>query len=116
MRRCRAIPPEAIVHTQLEGMLVFPEPGSDDVGGAAGEGGVAEIVVHVFAFDGPVRCEDVFETAADSVTVAMRAIDRKAHRNATSTGADTDAIAPGVTALGVNQRRTPSVTDPASCR
>src|ERR1700733_5333712 len=112
MRRGRAIPAEAIVHTQLEGMLVFPEPGSDDVGGATGEGGVAEIIVHIFAFDGPVWCEHVFETAADGVTVAMRTIDRKAHRNATSTRADTDAIAPGVTALGVNQRRTSTVANP----
>src|ERR1700722_4774386 len=97
-------------------MLVFPEPGSDDVGGSTGERGAAEIVIHVFALNRPVWCEHVFETAADGVTVAMRTIDRKAHRNATSTRADTDAIAPGVTALGVNQRRTPSVTNPASHR
>src|ERR1700739_3223941 len=116
MRRHRATPAEAIVHAQLEGMLVFPEPGANNLGGATGEGGVAEIVIHVFAFDGPVRRKHVFETAADGVTVAMPAIDRKGHRYATNTGADTDAIAPGETALGVEQRRTPSVADPAGRR
>lgn len=36
---------EAVVYTQLDGMLVIPETGADDRSGAAGEGGVAENVI-----------------------------------------------------------------------
>src|SRR5260370_22337719 len=112
----RATPAEAVVHADLDGMLVVPEPGADDWSGAAGEGGAAEVVILVFGLGGPVRREHVFETSADGVAVLARAVGGKCCGHAGDTDADIVVVAPRVAALGVEQRRTPSVAEPAGGR
>src|SRR5437879_4346979 len=44
-RGSRATPAETIVHADLDGVLVVPEPGADDRGGSTGESGAAEVVI-----------------------------------------------------------------------
>src|SRR3979411_3407093 len=112
----RATPAEAVVHTDLDGMLVVAEAGPDDVGRPGGKGGVAEVVILVFGLGGPVRREHVFETGADGVAVLARAVGSKGCGYAGDTDADIVVVAPGVAALGVEQCRTPSVADPAGGR
>src|SRR5258706_9727409 len=108
-RTDRAAPPEAIVHADLDGMLVVPEVGADDRGRSTGKRRCAEIVVLVFGLGGPVRGEHVFETGADSVAVLVGAIGGKRGRYAADGDADIVVVAPGVAALGVDQPRAPSV-------
>src|SRR5258705_1244623 len=115
-RTDRTTPAEAIVHADLDGMLVVAEAGADDLGGSAGESGVAEVVVLVFGLGGPVRGEHVFETGADGITVLVGAIGGKGGRHAGDTDTDIVVVAPGIAALGVEQRRTPSVAEPAGDR
>src|ERR1700722_14331657 len=112
----RAAPAEAIVHADLDGMLVIAEPGADDVGGTTGEGSAAEIVILVFDLGGPAWREHVFQTGADGIAVPVASIGREGHGCTAHTSADIVVIAPGVTALGVEQRRAPSVAEPAGDR
>src|SRR5882757_5347870 len=107
----RATPVEAIVDAGLNRMLVVAEAGSNEDGRAAGyEGGAAEVVILVFNLGGPARREHVFEAGADSVAVTMVAVGGENQRRASSGGhVDVVAVLPGITALGVKQRRTPGV-------
>src|SRR4051794_33788292 len=52
-RGCRTAPAEAVVHTDLDGMLVLPAANADDVGRSGGKGGAAEIVVLVLGLGRP---------------------------------------------------------------
>src|SRR3984893_7353140 len=97
-------------------MLVVPETGADAGRGPAGEGGAAEIVILVFGLGGPVRREHVFETGADGVAVLVGGIGGKRRRHAGDSDADIGIVAPGITALGVEQRRSPGVADPSGDR
>src|SRR5258705_839176 len=115
-RTDRTTPAEAIVHADLDGMLVVAEAGANDLGRSAGESGVAEVVVLVFGLGGPVRREHVFETGTDGKTVLVGAIGGKRGRYAGDTDADIVVVAPGIAALGVKQRRTPRVAEPAGNR
>src|SRR6266446_536698 len=115
-RTDRATPPDAIVHADLDGMLVVPEMGANDRGRSAGESGIAEVVVLVFGLGGPVRREHVFETAADGVAVLVTAIGREGGRYAADGDSDIVVVAPGIAALGVEQRRAPSIAEPAGGR
>src|SRR5882724_11487214 len=112
----RAAPAEAIVYAQLDGMFVIPEAGADDRGGPGGKGGVAEIVKLVLAFDGPVRREQVFEAGTHGITIPLIAAGRESRRKATNANADIVVAAPGVAALGVEQRRAEGVAKPGRGR
>src|ERR1700688_3885462 len=112
----RATPAEAVVHADLDGVLVVPEAGADDRRGATGEGGAAEIVVLVFGLGGPVRCKHVFEAGADGIAVRVISVGGKRRRRTGNGHAEIVVVAPGVTALGVEQRRAPSVAEPAGDR
>src|SRR4029077_5819758 len=103
-------------HPELDGMLVVPEAIADDRRGPGGDGRAAEVVILVFAFDGPVWCEHVFQAGADRITVAAIADSRKGHRRAADTHTDVVVAAPGVTALGVEQCRAPGVAEPTGDR
>src|SRR5205807_10651949 len=97
-------------------MFVVAEAGADDLGGSAGESGVAEVIVLVLGLGGPVRREHVFETGADGVAVFVPSVGGEGNWRAADVDADVVIVAPGVTALGVKQRRTPGVADPAGNR
>src|SRR5712691_1646722 len=113
----RATPVEAIVDASLNRMLVIAEAGSNEDGRAAGqEGGAAEVVILVFNLGGPAGREHVFEASADGVAVTMVAVGGESRRHASGGHADVVAVLPGITALGVKQRRTPGVADPAGDR
>src|SRR4029077_1122381 len=114
--RERTAPAKPVVHTNLDGVLVVPEFGADDVGGAGGESGVAEVVILVLSLGRPVRREHVFQTAADGIAVLLVAAGGEGGRQAGNGDADIVVAAPGVTAFGVEQRRTPSVAQPAGYR
>src|ERR1700694_2738542 len=92
-------------------MLVVAKPGTDEGSRACRERGVAEIVVLVFDFGGPARREHVFETAADGAASAVGAIGRESRRHAAHGYVEVVAVLPGKTALGVKQRRAPSVAE-----
>src|SRR4029077_7052836 len=109
-------PAEAIIDAELDRMLVVPQTATEELGGSGGESGVAEIVVLVLAFDGPVRREHVFETGADGPAVAMIGIGREGHRRAADTDTDIVSAAPGVAALGIEQGRTKSVSETSGDR
>src|SRR5262249_17842752 len=112
----RPTPAEAIVHADLDSMLVVAEALADNRGRTAGEGGVAEIVVLVFGLGRPVRCEHVFETGADGPAVLVIAVGGEGDRGTGDANPDIGVVQPGVTALGVQQSRTPSVADAAGDR
>src|SRR5882762_9540784 len=57
----RATPAEAVVDTDLGGVLVVAETGADDIGRSGREGRIAEIVILVLGLGGPVRRKHVFE-------------------------------------------------------
>src|SRR3954452_20667615 len=106
----RTAPAEAVVHTHLDGMFVLPAADADDVSGAGGEGGAAEIIVLVLGLGRPVRREHVLEAGADGVAVLAVPAGGKGRGHAGDVDPEA-AIAPGVTALGVEQRRPPGVTE-----
>src|SRR3979411_797826 len=97
-------------------MLVFAESRADEDSGAGGEGGVAEIVVLVFDFGGPVRREHVFQAGADGVAVTSVAIGGESHRRAADAYAEVVTIPPRITTLGVKQRRAPGVAEATGAR
>src|SRR3974390_3152407 len=109
----RAPPAERIVHTALDGVIVVAETRADNRRGTAGEGGVAEVVVLIFGLGRPVRGEHVFETRADGPAVLLVAGCRKADRGACRRDGDIRVVAPGITALGIDQPRPPRVADAA---
>src|SRR6186713_542815 len=111
-RGCRTAPSETIVHTNLDGMLVLPTPDAHDIDRAGGDRRAAKVVVLVLGLGRPARREHVFEAGADGVAVLAVAGGCKALRHAGDVDAEA-AVTPGVTALGVDQRRTPSVADAA---
>src|SRR6266481_708299 len=111
-----ATPAEAIVYADLDAMLVVPEVGAHDRGRSTGERRGAEVVVLVFGLGGPVRREHVFKTGADGVAVFVGAIGSKPGRYAGNADANIVAVAPGVAALGVQQRRAPGIAEPTSGR
>src|SRR6195256_2925180 len=113
----RATPVEAIVDASLNRMLVVAEAGSKEDGGAGGnKGGAAEVVILVFNLGGPARGEHVFEAGANGVAVTMIAIGGESHRHAARGYVEVVTVLPGITALGVKQRRTPGVAEPAGDR
>src|SRR4051812_37075617 len=112
----RATPAKPVVHADLDRVFVVPEAAAGDVGRGSREVGLAEIVILVLGLGRPVGREHVFETAADRIAVLVVAVGSEARRDAAHGDANTVAVAPGVAALGVEQRRTPGVADPASHR
>src|SRR5690242_1912921 len=102
-----ATPAKPVVHASFDGVLVVAEAAAGNVGRPRREGGVAEIVVLVFGLGRPVRGEHVFEAAADRVAVLAVAAGGEGRRHAGHRDPDIVAVAPGVTTLGVEQRRTP---------
>src|ERR1700761_5896795 len=105
-----------IVQAGLDGVLVVAETRSDDLGWPAREGGVAEIVILVLDIGRPVRREHVFETGADRVAVTVVAVGGEVRRRASEADSDIRIVAPGIAALGVQQRRTPRVAEAAGHR
>src|SRR4051812_41483250 len=97
-------------------MLVVPEAGADDRSRSGRKAGAAEIVILVFGLGGPVRGEHVFQTGADRIAVLAVAVGSKGRRGAADGDADIAGVAPGVTALAVQQRRTPGIAEPAGDR
>src|SRR6266702_7772704 len=114
-RGCRTAPAEAVVHTDLDGMLVLPATDADHVGRTGGDGRAAEVVILVFGLGRPVRREHVFEAGADGVAVLAVAGGGEGLRHAGDVDAEA-TVAPGVTTLGVEQRRAPGVADAAGHR
>src|SRR5947209_5476717 len=112
----RSTPTEPVVHADLCGVFVVAEAAAGDVGRACRKGGVAEIVILVLGLGRPVRGEHVFEAAADGVAVLVAAVGREARRHTSHRHPEIVAVAPSVTALGVEQRRTPGVAEPAGHR
>src|SRR6201989_2416707 len=112
----RATPAKAVVDAGLDGVLVIPEAGADDISRTAGEGVATKVVILVLDLGRPVRREHVFETGADGVAILVVAVRAECHRNAAAGRGNIRVVAPGVAALGVQQRRTPSVAKPAGDR
>jgi hypothetical protein len=106
---------EAVVNTDLEGVLVEAEVAERHQRPRADEVGAAEIVIHVLALGRPVRGEHVFEAGADSVAVAMVAIEDEGDRD-TGEGQRVAVVGIGVTAFDVDQARTPGVAEAAGDR
>src|SRR5947209_6747897 len=79
------------------------------------EPAVAEVVVLVFDLGRPVRGEHVFQTAADGPTIAVAAVEGE-HRRRAGEGQVVVDVSPRVTALDVEQRRTPGVAGPRGGR
>src|SRR5260370_14061345 len=98
----RATPAEAVVHADLDGVLVLPKPGADDRGRPTGEGGIAEVVILVLGLGGPVRREHVFEAGADGVAVLAGAVGGEGRGYAGDTDADIGVVAPVLAALAVD--------------
>src|SRR5947209_7959650 len=96
-------------------MLVLPAANTDDIGWAGGKGRAAEIVVLVLGLGRPVRREHIFKASADGVAVLAVAGRGDGLRHAGDVDAET-AVAPRVTTLGIDQRRTPGVADAAGHR
>src|SRR3954465_2387355 len=109
-RGCRTTPAEAVVHADLDGMLVLPAADADDVDRTGGNRRAAEVVILVLGLGRPVRREHVFEASTNGIAVLAVAGGGEGLRDAGDIDAKT-AIAPGVTALGVEQRRSPGVAD-----
>src|ERR1700722_5061144 len=59
LRGSRAAPTEAVVQAGLDRVLVVVESGPHDLGGTAGKGAAAEIIILVFHFGGPVLGEHI---------------------------------------------------------
>src|SRR5260221_8959588 len=68
-RGCRTAPAEAVVHTDLDGMLVLAAADADHVGRTGGDGRAAEVVILVFGLGRPARREHVFEAGADGIAI-----------------------------------------------
>src|SRR5580704_229068 len=111
----RPTPAEAIVHAHLDGVLVVAEARAGNRG-RAGEGGVAEIVVLVLGLGRPVRREHVFEAGADGPAVLVGAVGGEGDRSTGDANPDIGIVAPGVTALGVEQSGAPGVAGAAGDR
>src|SRR5215831_11721210 len=99
----RPAPAEAIVHADLDGVIVVAKARADDLGRAAGEGGVAEIIVLVFGLRRPVRGEHVFKAGTDGPAILMVGVGGEGDRGTCDGDADVRVVAPGVAALGVEQ-------------
>src|SRR5439155_11192397 len=96
--------------------LVVAEAGAERVGGASRNRGVAEIVILVLGLGRPVRGEQIFEARADGVAVLAVARGGEGGRYTADGHADIVAVTPGVTTLGVEQRRAPGVAEAAGHR
>src|SRR5882757_10669569 len=112
----RATPAKPVVHADLDGVFVVPEAPAGDIRRGGDEGGIAEIVILLFGLGRPVGRKHVFEASADRVAVLVIAIGGEGLGRAGNRHADVVAVTPGVTALGVKQRRTPGVADPTGHR
>src|SRR5271165_4917260 len=75
-------PTEAVVHSDLHGMIVVAVAGANDRRRTAGETSAAEIVVLVFRFGRPVRREHVFKAGTDGPAVLVVAVGREGDRRA----------------------------------
>src|SRR3954471_1706092 len=116
LRNHRATAPiETIVDAGLDGVLVVVERTERREGSRRHERAVAEIVVLILELGRPARGEHVFQTAADGVAVLVVMIEGERHRR-TREGQPVVGVGPGITALDVQQRRTPGVADPGGRR
>src|SRR3954467_11200056 len=109
-RGCRTAPAEAIVHADLDGMLVLPAADTDNVDRTRGDRRAAEVVILVLGLGRPIRREHVFEASANGIAVLAVAGGGEGLRDAGDIDAKA-AVAPGITALGVEQRRSPGVAE-----
>src|SRR5262245_35771344 len=113
--RARATEVEAVVDTDLHGVLVIAEAAERRQRRRRHEPAVAEVVVLVLDLARPVLGEHVFETGADGVAVAMAAVEREELRDAAEDECLV-VVGKGVTTLHVEQSRTPGVADAAGHR
>jgi hypothetical protein len=82
IRDHRAAPVEPIVQANLHDMVVGAEVAKRSKRGCEREAAVAEVVILVLDLARPVRCEQVFETGADRVTVGVTAAKGEGDGNA----------------------------------
>src|SRR5215471_20697992 len=113
--RARATEVEAVVDTDLHGVLVIAEAAERRQRHRRHEPCVAEVVVLVLDLARPVLREHVFEAGANGVAVAMAAVEREGLRNARENQVLV-VVSKGVTTLHVEQSRTPGVADAAGHR
>src|SRR3569623_1891510 len=100
MRADRSAPVEAIVQTDFDSLLFVADTGIKPA--VKGEVATSEVVVLIFDQARPVLGEHIFQTAADGVPVASAVAGAiQAIRDA--------GVCPSITALNVQQRRTPGV-------
>src|SRR6185312_7484405 len=67
----RSAPAEAVVHADLDGVIVVAEARADDRGRSPCESRAAEIVVLVLGLGRPVRGEHVFKARADGPAILV---------------------------------------------
>src|ERR1700722_11855886 len=115
LRDDRATPVEAIVDASLHNMVVGAEAAERSESDRSGERAGTEIIVLIFDLGRPVLGEHVFEAGADGVTILMTAAEREGGRNA-SDRHGLVVVGVRITALHVEQGRTPSVADAAGHR
>src|SRR4051794_34753833 len=113
--RCGAAPVEAIIQTDLHGVVVVAKAAERSQSSRANEPGAAEVIILILDLGGPARSEHVFQAGADGVAVTMTAIQCERDRRAGKAQAFA-VIGKGITALGVQQSRTPIEANAASHR
>src|SRR5262245_3591010 len=106
---------EAVVDTGLDGVLVVADAAEAHQLRRRDEAGIAEVVVLVLDLARPVRSEHVFETSPDRPTILMVAVEGEGLRNASEEQVLV-VVGEGITALHVEQARTPGVADAAGHR
>src|SRR5262245_55274766 len=113
--RAGATEVEAVVDTDLHGVLVIAEAAERRQRRRRHEARVAEVVVLVLDLARPVLDEHVFETGTDGVAVAMAAVEREELRDAAE-DERLVVVSKSVTTLHVEQSWTPGVADSAGHR
>src|SRR5579872_1087389 len=113
LRDHRTSPVEAVVDAGLHDMVVGAEAAERSQRSWRREAGIAEVVVLVLDLARPVLGEHVFETSADGPTVAVIARQTERQRRACAVHQRIIVVGEGITALHVEQARTPGVTDAA---
>src|SRR5262245_30015450 len=92
--------PEVIVHADLEGVKV--EGAGIKRNSAEIVGLAAEAAVHVFALGRPARSKHVFEATADGEARVRLGLGKRGKASDRERGF---VVGPGITALGIEQRR-----------
>src|SRR5690349_12678057 len=111
----RTGPVDAVINAGLEDMVVGGEAAGRNQRSGRAEIGVAEIIILIFGLGRPVRREHVFDADADGVTVAVVACRGERDRRAVERY-PLVVVGIGVTALHIEQARTPGVADTAGNR